>query len=101
MEHGLEYIAFYVQKYIAHLGPCSDSPMVCDGTIGAPAFVKLAYYQKMIKSNITVPIFRMWSDGISSVAATNHNQYMVNDIAQNIYFLNMKLKKYISCTVKR
>ena len=32
MEHGLEYIMFYVKKYIR------------DGPLGVPAFVKIAYY---------------------------------------------------------
>ena len=39
-EHGLEYITFYVQKHIAHLAVCSWPQLVCDGPLGAAAFVK-------------------------------------------------------------
>ena len=34
---------FYVQKYIAHLVACSGPLLVRDGSLGASAFVKLAY----------------------------------------------------------
>ena len=44
VEHGLEYITFYVQKYIAHSLACSGPPLICDGPLGTPEFVKLAYY---------------------------------------------------------
>ena len=46
VEHGLEYIAFYVQSY-AHLKACSGHPLVRNGQLGAPAFVKLAYSNTM------------------------------------------------------
>ena len=42
VEHGLEYITFYVQKHIAHLAACSGSPLVRDRPLRAPPFVKLA-----------------------------------------------------------
>ena len=42
-EHGLEYISFYVQKHIASLMGCSGPPVVHDGPMGAPVFVRLAY----------------------------------------------------------
>ena len=42
VEHGLEYITFYVQKHIAHLAACSRSLLVSEGPLGAPAFVKLS-----------------------------------------------------------
>ena len=42
MEHGLEYIMFYVQKYIAHLVACSGPLLVHDRPLEALAFVKLA-----------------------------------------------------------
>ena len=32
-----------LKKYIAHLVACSRPPLVRDGPLGAPAFVKLAY----------------------------------------------------------
>ena len=40
MEHGLEYITFYVQKDIAHLAAGSGPPLVRDGP---PTYMKLAY----------------------------------------------------------
>ena len=43
MEHGLEYNTFYVKKYMALLAVCSGLPLVHDGHLGAPAFVKFAY----------------------------------------------------------
>ena len=33
----------YVQKYIAHLMAYSGTLLVCDGPLGVPSFVKLAY----------------------------------------------------------
>ena len=44
MEHGLEYITFYVKKYMASLQVCCGLPLVRDKQLGAPAFVKLGYY---------------------------------------------------------
>ena len=44
VEHGLEYITFYVKKYIAHLVACSGFPLVRNDPLGAPAFVKLTYW---------------------------------------------------------
>ena len=44
VEHGLEYITFYVQKHIAHLTVCSGPPLARDGPLGAPAFVKLSHF---------------------------------------------------------
>ena len=41
VEHGLEYLSFYVQKHIAHLAACSGTPLVRNGP---PAFLKLAYW---------------------------------------------------------
>ena len=43
VERRLKHITFYIQKYIAHLVACSGPPLVRDGSLGAPAFVKLAY----------------------------------------------------------
>ena len=45
VEHGLEYFSFYVQKHLAHLADRSvlDPPLVRDGPLGAPAFLKLVY----------------------------------------------------------
>ena len=42
MEHGLEYITFYIQNHIAPLAVCSGPPLVRDKPLGAPAFVRLA-----------------------------------------------------------
>ena len=44
VEHGLKYIMFYVQKHIPHLAACSGPPLVRDGPLGMPTFVKLAYW---------------------------------------------------------
>ena len=41
MEHGLEYITFYVQKHVAPLAVCSGLKMVRDKPLEAPAFVRL------------------------------------------------------------
>ena len=43
MEHGLEYITFYVQEQMAHLAVCSGLLLARDGSLGAPAFVRFAY----------------------------------------------------------
>ena len=43
-EHRLEYITFYVQKHIAHLVACPGHLLVRDGPLGAPAYVKPAYW---------------------------------------------------------
>ena len=44
VEHGLECITFYVQKYIAHLVACSGRLLVRDGPrLREPAFVKMVY----------------------------------------------------------
>ena len=43
VEHGLEYITFYVQKYIAQWVACSGRLLVRDGRQGEPAFMKMAY----------------------------------------------------------
>ena len=42
VEHGFEYITFYVQKHKAHLAAFSGSPLIRDGSLGVPAYVKLA-----------------------------------------------------------
>ena len=46
MEHALEYITFYVQKYIAHLVVYFGPPLFCDGQLGAPEFVKIAHWRE-------------------------------------------------------
>ena len=38
VEHGLEYIKLFVQKYIEDLAACSGTPLVRDGPLGAPEF---------------------------------------------------------------
>ena len=38
MEHGLEYITFYVKKHMAYLADCSGPLPVRDQPLGAPAF---------------------------------------------------------------
>ena len=43
VEHGLKCITFYVKKYTQHLAGTSGPPLLCDGPLGAPAFVKIAY----------------------------------------------------------
>ena len=43
MEHGLEYITFYVQKYIAPFVVFPAAALVRDGPLGAPTFLRLAY----------------------------------------------------------
>ena len=41
MDHSI--LCFMLKKYIAHLVACSGTPLVRDGPLGTPAFVKLAY----------------------------------------------------------
>ena len=48
MEHGLEYITFYVQKHMASLQVCCGLPLVRDKPLGAAAFVKLAYCTELV-----------------------------------------------------
>ena len=50
VEHGLEYITFDVQKHIAPLVVYSGPPLVREGPLGAPAFVRLAYYSGYMMS---------------------------------------------------
>ena len=52
----LKYITFYVQKYIAHLVACYGPQLVCDGPLGAPAFVKIAYCYQLFETLI----FNIW-----------------------------------------
>ena len=44
VEHGLVYITFYVQKHMAPMAVCSGPSLVRDTPLGAPAFVRLAYW---------------------------------------------------------
>ena len=44
MEHGFKCITFYVQKHVAPLAMCYKPMLVHDKLLGAPAFVKLIYY---------------------------------------------------------
>ena len=37
-------IMFYVKKYMAPFAVCSGPPLVRDKLLGAPTFVRLAYY---------------------------------------------------------
>ena len=50
MVHGLNYITFYVQKYIDHLAACSGPRPVLDGPLGAPAFAKFACLKLAVSS---------------------------------------------------
>ena len=42
VEHGLEYITFYVEKHIEYKAACSGPLLVRNGPLEASAFVKLA-----------------------------------------------------------
>ena len=44
MKHGLKYNTLYVEKHIASLTMCYNPPLVHHKLLGAPAFVKLAYF---------------------------------------------------------
>ena len=55
VEHGLEYITFFMLKNnTTHLAVCSGSPLVRDGPLGASAFVRFAYCPHM---NATGPLW--------------------------------------------
>ena len=45
VEHGLEYVTFYVKKHVTPLMVCSGPPLIQDKPIGAPTFVRLAYWK--------------------------------------------------------
>ena len=49
MEHGLKYIAVYIQKLRA---VCYNSPLVCDKPLGVPASVRRVY--SMLKYFLSV-----------------------------------------------
>ena len=36
VDHGPDYIMYYVQKHIVYLAACSGPPLVHDGPLGAP-----------------------------------------------------------------
>ena len=58
MEHGLKYIAFYIQK---HITPCTaviSSLLVHDKLLGAPAFVKRVYI-KTFFPGMGIPILKI------------------------------------------
>ena len=71
MEHGLEYIAFYVQKYIALVAIRSNPQVDRDKPLGAPAFMRLAYQSsdpegvltiwRLPCSSVSTPIFEIMS----------------------------------------
>ena len=44
VEHGLKYITFYVEKYIAYLAAHCGPPLIRDGQLEVPTFVKFAYF---------------------------------------------------------
>ena len=44
MDHGLEYIMFYVKKTEAPLAICYNPLLDRDRPLGVPAIVRLAYY---------------------------------------------------------
>ena len=43
MEHGLNFLLFYVQKHIIAMAMCYNPALVLDKPLGAPASVKLVY----------------------------------------------------------
>ena len=56
MEHGLEYIMFYVQKHMASLTVCSGLLPVGDRLLGALAFVRFAYWTLFKIKSLYLPI---------------------------------------------
>ena len=56
VEHGLEYIMFYVKKHIAPLAVCPSTPLVRDKPLGELPFVKL-YSSLIIPSIIIIQKF--------------------------------------------
>ena len=55
MEHGIKYVAFYVQKHIAPQAVCYNFMLVHDKPQGAPAYGRVVY------SNLDVYFFKTWS----------------------------------------
>ena len=51
VEHGLEYITFYVKKYIAHLVACFGPLLVRDWPLGAPARAGVKYVLSNTNTN--------------------------------------------------
>ena len=52
------YYIFMLKKYIAFLAMCYNPPLVHDRPLGAPVFVKLAYWRKSSVADVGMtPIF--------------------------------------------
>ena len=56
VEHGLENFSFCFQKHIAHLAACPKPPLVRDGPLGVPTFLKFAYYLSILKTSTVQPL---------------------------------------------
>ena len=63
MEHGLNDIAFYVQKHIAHWAICYNFLLVQNKPLGVPTFVRLVYYDE----SVILQIFSWWHSRDSTV----------------------------------
>ena len=59
VKHRLEYITFHVQKLIAPLAIRSNSPLIRDKPLGAPAFVRHAYDVYSVSHTICSPFRRV------------------------------------------
>ena len=57
LDHGLRYIAFYVQKHITHLEIFYNRPLVRDKPLRAPAFLRLIYSIRCTQMDDTVVTF--------------------------------------------
>ena len=79
VEHGLECITFYVQKHTAPLAVCSGPPLVWDGSLEAPVFVRLTSYT----SHQWFPFVFMSTLCHYTVSRT-HTQYKIQPSERNL-----------------
>ena len=76
MEHGLEYITFYVLKKL-HKAPvaiCSNPPLVRDKPLGAHAFVGLAYWVLLNYSIVNMNWISVSRYGIGQIILREQNK---------------------------
>ena len=76
MEHGLRYIAFYVQKRKTPRAVCYEFTLVSDKQIGAPAVVRLA--------DVVIPAWYSVAD-----IKTLSNVVVISGLMSDMYLIYM------------
>ena len=111
MEYGLEYNMFYVWKHIAALVICSSPPVVRNKPLGAPAFVRLAYWthRKSQLRNSNEKLFcqenafskcRLQNVGISFRIEQNGHQTTSLTLGQVSILMTSEFPAQWACNVK-